>query len=241
MSGAQKFPQPTDGVVSLTITDWAEEDRPRERLERLGAEALSNAELLAILIGSGTTKQSAVDLMKTVLAACHNNLNTLGKMTIHDLQQFRGIGPAKAITILAACELGKRRARERAEERLDLGSAMDIYNLMHPKLQDLDVEEFHILLMNQRFKLIKEVRVSHGGITETAADIRVIMREALLCNATVLAACHNHPSGNTVPSRQDDLLTERIRKACETMRIYFLDHVIVTDGHYYSYHEQGKL
>lgn len=234
----QGTPRPT---TNLTITDWAEEDRPRERLERLGAEALSNAELLAILIGSGTTKQSAVDLMKTVLAACHNNLNTLGKMTIHDLRQFRGIGPAKAITILAACELGKRRARERAEERPDLSSAMAIYNLMHPKLQDLDVEEFHILLMNQCFKLIKEVRISHGGITETAADIRVIMREALLCNATVLAACHNHPSGNTTPSRQDDQLTERMRKACETMRIYFLDHVIVTDGNYYSYHEQGKL
>ncbi len=228
-------------MTNLTITDWAEEDRPRERLERLGAEALSNAELLAILIGSGTPNQSAVDLMKDVLATCHNNLNTLGKMTIHDLQAFKGIGPAKAITILAACELGKRRAREKAEERPDLCSATAIYNLMHPKLQDLDVEEFHILLMNQRFKLIKEVRVSHGGITETAVDIRVVMREALLCNATVLAACHNHPSGNTVPSRQDDQLTERIRKACETMRIYFLDHVIVTDGNYYSYHEQGKL
>lgn len=228
-------------MPNLTITHWAEEDRPRERLDRMGAEALSNAELLAILIGSGTPQQSAVDLMKTVLAACHNNLNTLGKMTVRDLQQFKGIGPAKAITILAACELGKRRARERAEERTDIGSATAIYNLMHPKLQDLDVEEFHVLLMNQRFKLIREVRISHGGITETAVDIRVIMREALLCNATVLAACHNHPSGNLTPSRQDDLLTERIRKACETMRICFLDHVIVTDGNYYSYHEQGKL
>lgn len=228
-------------MSNLTITNWAEEDRPRERLERLGAETLSNAELLAILIGSGTPQQSAVDLMKGVLAACHNNLNTLGKMTTSDLQRFKGIGPAKAITILAACELGKRRAREKAEERPDLGSATTIYNLMHPKLQDLDVEEFHVLLMNQRFKLIKEVRISHGGITETAVDIRVIMREALLCNATVLAACHNHPSGNTLPSRQDDQLTERIRKACETMRIFFLDHVIVTDGSYYSYHEQGKL
>ncbi len=241
MTDAQKPVEPSTRMANLTITDWAEEDRPRERLERLGAEALSNAELLAILIGSGTTKQSAVDLMKSVLAACHNNLNTLGKMTIHDLQAFRGIGPAKAITILAACELGKRRARERAEERPDLGSATAIYNLMHPKMQDLDVEEFHILLMNQRFKLIKEERISHGGITETAVDLRVIMREALLCNATVLAVCHNHPSGNTTPSRQDDQLTERIRKACETMRIFFLDHVIVTDGSYYSYHEQGKL
>lgn len=232
---------PYEDTPKITITDWAEEDRPRERLERLGAEALSNAELLAILIGSGTPQMSAVDLMKNVLASCHNNLNTLGKMTIRDLEAFKGIGPAKAITILAACELGKRRAREKAEERTDLGSATAIYNLMHPKMQDLDVEEFHILLMNQHFKLIREVRISHGGITETAVDIRVIMREAILNNATVLAACHNHPSGNTHPSRQDDQLTERIRKACDIMRIYFLDHVIVTDGSYYSYREQGKL
>ena len=232
---------PYEDTTKLTITDWAEEDRPRERLERLGAEALSNAELRAILIGSGTPQVSAVDLMKNVLASCHNNLNTLGKMTIRDLEAFKGIGPAKAITILAACELGKRRAREKAEERTDLGSATAIYNLMHPKMQDLDVEEFHILLMNQHFKLIREVRISHGGITETAVDIRVIMREAILNNATVLAACHNHPSGNTHPSRQDDQLTERIRKACDIMRIYFLDHVIVTDGSYYSYREQGKL
>ncbi len=232
---------PYEDTTKLTITDWAEEDRPRERLERFGAEALSNAELLAILIGSGTPQVSAVDLMKNVLASCHNNLNTLGKMTIRDLEAFKGIGPAKAITILAACELGKRRAREKAEERTDLGSATAIYNLMHPKMQDLDVEEFHILLMNQHFKLIREVRISHGGITETAVDIRVIMREAILNNTTVLAACHNHPSGNTHPSRQDDQLTERIRKACDIMRIYFLDHVIVTDGSYYSYREQGKL
>lgn len=228
-------------MQNLTITDWAEEDRPRERLERLGAEALSNAELLAILIGSGTPQQSAVDLMKVVLASCHNNLNTLGKMSIKDLESFKGIGPAKAITILAACELGKRRAREKMEERADLGSATAIYNYLHPRMQDLDVEEFYALLMNQNFKLIKAVRISHGGITETAVDIRIIIKEALLNNATVLAVSHNHPSGNPAPSRQDDQLTDRIRKACDTMRIYFLDHVIVTDGAYYSYNEKGKI
>lgn len=228
-------------MQNLTITDWAEEDRPRERLERLGAEALSNAELLAILIGSGTPQQSAVDLMKVVLASCHNNLNTLGKMSIKDLESFKGIGPAKAITILAACELGKRRAREKMEERADLGSATAIYNYLHPRMQDLDVEEFYALLMNQNFKLIKAVRISHGGITETAVDIRIIIKEALLNNATVLAVSHNHPSGNPTPSRQDDQLTDRIRKACDTMRIYFLDHVIVTDGAYYSYNEKGKI
>lgn len=227
--------------VRLSIADWAEEDRPREKLERLGAESLSNAELLAILIGSGTPQQSAVELMKTVLSTCNNNLNALGKMSINDLEKFKGIGPAKAITILAACELGKRRARERAEEREDLGSATAIYNYMHPRMQDLDVEEFHILLMNQNLKLIKPVRISHGGLTETAVDIRVIMKEALLSNATVLAACHNHPSGNNRPSRQDDNITERMRKACDIMRVHFLDHVIITDGAYYSYREEGKL
>ena len=232
---------PYEDTTKLTITDWAEEDRPRERLERLGAEALSNAELLAILIGSGTPQVSAVDLMKNVLASCHNNLNTLGKMTIRDLEAFKGIGPAKAITILAACELGKRRAREKAEERSKLGSAQAIYALMHPKMQDLDVEEFHVLLMNQRFKLIKAIRVSHGGITETAVDVRVIMKEAILNNATVMVACHNHPSGNNRPSKEDDRLTERMKKACELLRVYFLDHVIITDGAYYSYREEGRV
>lgn len=148
---------------------------------------------------------------------------------------------AKAITILAACELGKRRAREKAEERADLGSATAIYNYMHPIMQDLDVEEFHVLLMNQRFKLIKAIRLSHGGITETAVDVRLIMKEAILNNATVLVACHNHPSGTLRPSKDDDRLTESIRKACETLRVYFLDHVIVTDGGYYSYREEGKV
>lgn len=228
-------------MTKLSITDWAEEDRPRERLERLGPEALSNAELLAILIGSGTPQQSAVDLMKVVLASCHNNLNALGKMSIKDLEGFKGIGPAKAITILAACELGKRRAREKAEERLDMDSATAIYNYLHPRMQDLDVEEFYILLMNQNYKLIKSVRISHGGITETAVDIRIIMKEALLAGATILAVSHNHPSGNPHPSRPDDQLTDRIRKACDIMRIYFLDHVIVSDGAYYSYREKGRV
>lgn len=225
----------------MNINEWSIDDRPREKLERLGAPALSNAELLAILIGSGSTRQSAVDLMKDVLRDCNNNLNTLGKMSIHDLEQYHGMGPAKAITILAACELGKRRSAEAAEKRQDLGSATAIYNYMHPRMQDLDVEEAWILLMNQNFKLIKAVRISHGGITETAVDVRVIMKEALMVNATVMALCHNHPSGNNTPSRLDDKLTERIRKACDIMRIYFLDHVIVCDGAYYSYREKGRL
>ena len=227
-------------MEKLNINQWAEEDRPREKLMRLGAGALSSAELLAILIGSGSTRESAVDLMKRVLGDCGNNLNTLGKMTIADLCRYNGVGEAKAVTILAACELGKRRQLEQAEERPDLGTATRIYNQMHPLLQDLDVEEFWVLLMNQNHRLIKRVRISHGGITEVAVDVRIIMREAVLANATMLAVCHNHPSGSLRPSAQDDHITESIRKACELMRIHFLDHVIVTDGHYFSYHESGR-
>jgi DNA repair protein RadC len=224
----------------LKISEWAEEDRPREKMASLGAETLSNAELLAILIGSGSTEESAVELMKRILADCNNNLNTLGKRNISELCVYNGIGEAKAISILAACELGKRRQMETPEERPDLGTATRIYNHMRPVMQDLDVEEFWVLLLNQHYRLIKKIRISHGGITETAVDIRIIIREAVLANSTILAVCHNHPSGNISPSRQDDELTRSIKRACELMRIHFLDHVIVTDGQYYSYHELGR-
>ena len=227
-------------MEKLNINQWAEEDRPREKMMALGAEALSNAELLAILIGSGSTKESAIDLMKRVLNDSHNSLNTLGKKTIHDLCTYNGIGEAKAITILAACELGKRRQQETPEERPKLETATRIYNEMHPQMQDLDVEEFWVLLLNQNYRLIKKVRVSHGGITETAVDIRIIIREAVLANATILAVCHNHPSGNLTPSKADDELTRDIKRACDVMRIFFMDHVIITDGQYYSYHELGR-
>ena len=228
-------------MKKLNINQWAEEDRPREKMERLGADALSNSELLAILIGSGSTKESAVELMKRILADCKNSLNILSRMSVSDLCRYNGVGPAKAITIMAACELGKRRQMETPEERPDLGTATRIYNHMHPMMQDLDVEEFWILLLNQHYRLIKKIRISHGGLTETAVDIRVIIREAVLANATILAACHNHPSGNLTPSRQDDELTKTIKQACELMRIHFLDHIIITDGQYYSYHELGKV
>jgi DNA repair protein RadC len=228
-------------MENLSINQWSLQDRPREKLMQLGPEALSDAELLAILIGSGTPGQSAVDLMKKVLSDCHNNLNTLGKLTIADLTKYKGMGPAKAITVLAACELGKRRAATRAEERPRMDSADAIYQLMHAHMQDLGVEEFWALYLNQSYKLIKKFCVSRGGISETAVDVRIIMKEALLCNATVLAVAHNHPSGNLHPSRQDDTLTKRINDASSLMRIYFLDHVIVTDGAYYSYREHGRI
>lgn len=227
--------------MKLSINKWAAEDRPREKMMRLGASQLTNAELLAILIGSGTPKESAVDLMKHVMKDCNNNLNTLGKKTVEELEQYDGLGPAKAITILAACELGKRRSLEKVEERKRLHSASAIYDYMHPHMQDLDVEEGWILLMNHDFKLIKKERVSRGGITETVVDIRLILKEALLNNATVVAFCHNHPSGNPTPSRQDDALTLQLKKACTLMRIYFADHVIITDGAYYSYKEMSRL
>lgn len=226
---------------NLNINQWAKEDRPREKLMRLGAGALSNAELLAILIGSGSAKETAVGLMQRILTDTGNNLNTLGKMTLHELMAYKGIGEAKDLTILAACELGKRRQREKAEERPDMGSATAIYAYMHPQMQDLDVEEAWVLLMNRSCKLIKTIRISHGGISETAVDVRIILREALLCNATVVALCHNHPSNNASPSKTDDELTERVKRACDCMRIYLIDHLIITDGQYYSYREMGRL
>ncbi|MBR2114064.1 MAG: DNA repair protein RadC [Prevotella sp.] len=228
-------------MEKLKINQWAEEDRPREKMERLGAEALSDAELLAILIGSGSSQEDAVSLMKRILNDCNNNLNTLGKKSIRDLCQYNGVGPAKAITIMAACELGKRRQKVKAEERPDIGTATLIYNHMHPTLQDKDVEEFWILLMNQNHRLIKKMCIAHGGISEVSVDVRIIIREAVLANATILAVCHNHPSGSLAPSRMDNDLTYSIQNACKLMRIRFLDHVIITDGAYYSYHEEGLV
>ena len=229
--------------MNLNINQWAEEDRPREKMMRLGADALSNAELMAIIIGSGSPQESAVDLMKRVLNDCSNNLNTLGKMSINELtsSKYKGLGTAKAITIMAACELGKRRQKEKAEERVRLDSAMSIYELMKPMMQDLSEEEAWLLMMNQNFKLIKEIRLSHGGITETAVDVRLIVKNALLCNATVVALCHNHPSNNPHPSGDDDNITRRIAEACKIMRLHFLDHLIITDDNYYSYREEGRL
>ena len=225
----------------LTIANWSPDDQPREKLRDKGPQTLTKAELLAILVGSGYPGVSAVELMQQILERCNNNLNTLGKMSIRDLCQYKGVGEAKAITILAACELGRRRQMETAEERPDLGTATRIYNHMHPVLQDEDVEEFWILLMNQNHRLIKKMRIARGGISEVSVDVRILIREAVLANATILAVCHNHPSGSLKPSAMDNDLTYSIQNACRLMRIRFLDHVIVTDGAYYSYHEEGLV
>ena len=228
-------------ALRLSIKQLAPEDRPTERLQRLGAESLTDGELLAILIGSGTQQYSAVDIANHVLGKFNRNLNTLGKARFDEILDTEGVGTQTACKILAAVELGRRRQMATPELHPDMSTATRIYNYMLPKMQDLATEEFHVLLMNQNYRLIKQVRISQGGITETSADIRIMMREAVLSNATILAACHNHPSGSLSPSKQDDMLTQSIKRACEVMRIHFLDHVIVTDGAYVSYRELGKL
>ena len=231
----------TAATMRLPISRWSIEDRPTEKLQRLGTDSLTDTELLAILIGSGTQQYSAVDIAKHVIGKFNNNLNTLGKARFDEFEDIEGVGTQTACKIMAAVELGKRRQAATAELRPDMGTATRIYNYMLPRMMDLEVEQFHILLMNNNYKLIKSVKISQGGITETSVDVRIIMREAVLSNATILAAVHNHPSGSLTPSRYDDELTKSIKCACEVMRIHFLDHVIVTDGAYYSYHEQGKI
>ena len=225
----------------LNINQWAEEDRPREKMMMHGVSSLSNAELLAILIGSGNTEDSAVALMRKVLAEYHNNLNELGKASVDELCRFKGIGPAKAITILAASELGKRRKEEDIRERLSIVSSKDVYECFYPLMCDLPTEECWLLLLNQASKVIDKVRVSTGGLSATAVDVRCILHEALLKRASAIALCHNHPSGNIHPSREDDRLTEQLRQACQIMNIRLVDHVILTDGCFYSYADEGRM
>lgn len=225
----------------LNINQWAEEDRPREKMMLHGAGALSNAELLAILIGSGSTDESAVELMRKVLADYRNSLSELGKSGVEELCRYKGIGPAKAITLLAASELGRRRKEEGTLERLQIRSSEDIYRLFYPLMCDLPVEECWVLLLNQAGKVIDRIRISQGGLASTAVDIRCVLREALVRRAVSMVLCHNHPSGNLRPSREDDRLTESLRQAAVTVNLRLLDHVIVTDGKYYSYADEGRI
>ena len=245
-------------TAKLNIKQWAEDDRPREKLMQKGAAALSNAELLAILIGSGTVEESAVALMKRVMADCDNRLKTLGRMSLEELtgdvevvdpetgrrkrtRRYKGLGEAKAVAIMAACELGRRRMEEDALELPSIRSSLDLYHYFWPQVQDLPHEECYVLLMNQACRVMGKLLVSKGGLTEAAVDIRLILREALLRRAPVIALCHNHPSGQVRPSADDDRLTARLNKACRMMDIRLLDHVIVGDGAFYSYCEEGKL
>lgn len=227
--------------TKLNINQWSKADRPREKLATLGAASLSKAELLAILIGSGNTDKSAVELMKDILHDCNDSLNRLGRMDVEQLMEYKGIGEAKAITILAACELGRRCESEEAEQLPDLGSAQNIYKYMHPKVKHLNVEQAWALFLNSKMQLIKLKRLSEGGYTETAVDVRLIIKEALMCNATVVGLIHNHPSGNPNPSRDDDKLTHQVQEACKLMRLYLIDHVVIGSNDFYSYRENGKL
>lgn len=228
-------------MQKLSINQWVEEDRPREKMIQKGAEALTDAELLGILIGSGSTDESAVSLMQRILAACDNNLNQLAKWEVRDFAHFKGMGPAKSITVMAALELGKRRNLQMQAERKHIRSSADIYKLFHPLLCDLPTEEFWVLLLNQASKVIDKVRISRGGIDQTTADVRTILREALIKRATQIALVHNHPSGNLHPSNDDLRLTQAAQRAAATMNIRLIDHLVITDGSYYSFNDEGRL
>lgn len=225
----------------LTINHWAEEDRPREKMRTHGATVLSDAELLAILIGSGSTEDSAVELMRKVLGEYHNSLNELGKTSVDELCRYKGIGPAKAITILAATELGKRRKEEEGRERQRILSSSDVYSTFYPLMCDLPTEECWVLLLNQRGNVIDKVRISAGGLSMVVVDVRCILREALLKRAVSIVLCHNHPSGNLKSSPEDDRLTQQLKQAAEVMNIRLVDHVILTDGKFYSYADEGRI
>ncbi|MBQ9500246.1 MAG: DNA repair protein RadC [Bacteroidales bacterium] len=225
----------------LNINQWAEEDRPREKMMLKGASALSDAELLAILIGSGNQEESAVALMQRVLQACHNDLSALSKWELRDFKQFKGLGEAKSISILAALELGRRRSDAKGLERTSIRSSADIFEIFHPLMRDLPTEEFWILLLNQANKVIDKVCISKGGIDQTAVDVRLILREALLQRATQIILIHNHPSGNIRPSKEDRNLTQAVKKSAEAMNIRLTDHVIVADGAFFSFNDEGLM
>ena len=201
---------------------------------------MTNAELLAILIGSGNDEDSAVALMQKVLAAYDNSLDRVGRLSVEELCQFKGIGKAKAVTIIAACELGRRRAVARPEHK-QVRSAAQVYEYYYQNLREAPVEECHVLLLNQSARIIDSVRIGMGGLTETVVDVRIILREALLKRATSLILCHNHPSGNLRPSGHDDRLTRQVQEAARVLNLTLADHVIFTDHGYYSYADEGRL
>lgn len=226
---------------NVSIKEWPEDERPREKAFRHGIASLSKAELLAILIGSGTVEDSAVALMKKVLASCGDSIAELSRRSVDDLCQFKGIGPAKAITIVAACELWKRRRNDECVEPQRIQSSRNLYEYFHPIMCDLNVEECYVLLLNNMHRVIDHVRIGVGGFTSTLVDIRIVMREALMKRATALALCHNHPSGSLRPSKDDDKLTHDLLEACRIMKIRMVDHIILTDGRYYSYIDEGRI
>jgi DNA repair protein RadC len=227
--------------MSLKITEWAVEDRPREKLAIKGTSSLSDAELLAILISSGTRDKSAVDLGRELLSLVNNNLNSLGKLSITDLKKIRGIGPARAVIIAAALELGRRRKFADIPEARQIKCSKDAAEIFQPILGDLSHEEFWILYLNRSNKVIEKMRLSHGGISGTVTDVRMVMKRAVECLASGIIVCHNHPSGNNNPSESDNKITRKIREAGNLMDIQLLDHLIVTEKDYYSYADNGMV
>lgn len=227
--------------MSMKITDWAVEDRPREKLMQNGTASLSDAELLGILISSGTKNKSAVDLGRELLARTGNNLNALGKLAISDLRKTRGIGPARAVTIAAALELGRRRRLSDAGEPQSIKCSRDVADIFQPVLADLPHEEFWVLLLNRSNRVIDRMKLSQGGIAGTVTDVRLIMKKAVECLASGIIVCHNHPSGNLNPSESDSKITQKIKEAGNLMDIQLLDHIIISDRDYYSFADNGII
>ena len=227
--------------IPFPLKNWAEDDRPREKLLQKGKISLSDAELIAILIGSGSRNESAVDLCKKILATSDHSLNELGKLSIPQLMKFKGIGLAKAVTIIAAMELGRRRRTEEALERKKITSSSSVFEIMQPVIGDLAHEEFHILYLNNSNKVINRTQLSKGGITGTLVDVRLALKMALEHGATSIILCHNHPSGNLNPSSADKQLTQKLKTAGESLDIKILDHLIVTEKSYFSFADEGLL
>lgn len=225
----------------FSIKNWAEGDRPREKLLQKGKMSLSDAELIAILIGSGSREESAVQLSKRILASCENKLNDLGKLSVKQLTKFKGIGEAKAITIVAAMELGRRRRGEEAIERKQVTSADTVFEVMQPIIGDLGHEEFWIIYLNNSNRILQKLQLSKGGMTGTLVDVRLAFKYALEVGATSLILAHNHPSGTLQPSAADKQLTQKIKTAGESLDIKVLDHLIVTQKAYFSFANEGIL
>lgn len=226
----------------MKIKEWAEEDRPREKMLLKGIASLSDAELLAILIGSGNQEETAVQLSQRILGSVQNNLNALGKLSVKELMsKFKGIGQAKAITINAALELGKRRSNSEPVQRPVIRSSQDAYRFFHPLLCDLPHEELWVALTNRSASVIEKVKISQGGTNATSVDLRIILKAAINALASGIIICHNHPSGNIRPSRQDDQLTQYLRDAARLVEIQLLDHIVLCDGNYFSYADEGML
>ncbi|MDR1155032.1 MAG: DNA repair protein RadC [Bacteroidales bacterium] len=230
-----------DGHQSFPITDWAEEDRPREKLVAKGVASLSNAELLAIIMRSGSPEDNAVELARKILADFKNNLAELGKATVAQLKNYRGMGEVKAISIIAGLELGRRRNISEVIEKKTIMTSMDIFMLFHPMLSDLPHEEFWILFLNSSNRYMDMQRLSIGGLADASADVRLIMKMAIERLAACIVLCHNHPSGSATPSKQDISVTRKVKEGGALLNITLLDHVIVADNSYYSFADEGAL